>query len=279
MQVITLHVDQKGGGKTLLSFLKGHLEKYPSVKAIKRAIDDKKVKINGRVEYFSTHPVNIGDVIEICFHPKKEKPASVVIYEDDELIVFNKASGRTSESFEDYFLVHRLDKETSGVFLMAKTLEMQEGLKQLFKDRLVEKTYVALCDGQIKRKEWIVDNYLGKKATYQGGVLYGKVAKEKGKRAVTHFECIQNGKQAALVLAKPITGRTHQIRVHLKGMGHPVLGDWQYSRHFVCPYHPPRLLLHAKKISFIHPKKKEKLEIEAAEPEDFLETQKILLLQ
>lgn len=263
-------------GATLLAYLRDNLDEYPSVKAIKRAIDAKQCMINGRVEFFSTHPVKAGDEIEINLTLKTKKETSEILYEDSDLIIFNKISGVPSEAFEGYHLVHRLDKETSGAFLLAKTAPMRDRLTDLFAKREVDKEYLAICDGKVTQERWVVDNYLGKKASYQGGVLFGRVPKETGKRAVTHFECLEVGESASLVRALPITGRTHQIRVHLKGSNYPVLGDWQYTRNFVCPHHPPRLMLHAKKLEFVHPVKMEKLAIEAPLFSDFLETKKSL---
>jgi len=274
--VNTFIVNPKEGGQTLLSFLRTHLKNAYSVKAIKRAIDGKKCKINGRVEWFSTHPVKKGDHIEISLETKKEHFPITTLYEDEEIIIYNKPPGKVSESFEGLYLVHRLDKDTSGVIILAKTEEMQEKFFHLFKERKVEKEYLAICDGKILQEKWKSDNYLGKKASYQGGALFGKVAKERGKRAITLFTCLKKGEKASLVLAQPITGRTHQIRVHLKEKGHPVLGDWQYARHFTCPVQPSRHMLHAKSIRFIHPTTGEKIEIEAPLHLDFLETKKNL---
>ncbi len=271
-----LKVNKRESGKTLLNFLKENLESYPSVKAIKRAIDSKQCTINGRVEFFSTHKVKMGDEIEIDLREAAKPPSSPILFEDEALILFNKAPGVASESFEGYFLVHRLDKETSGVFLLAKTEEMQKRLTELFAKRAVEKEYLAICDGKIALEEWVVDNYLGKRASYQGGVLFGKVSKEEGKRAVTRFKRFEVGKNATLVKAFPLTGRTHQIRVHLKDKSHPVLGDWQYARHFSCSYKPKRVMLHASRLAFVHPMTGERLSIEAKPYPDFLETQKIL---
>lgn len=269
-------VSSEEQGQTLLAFLRTHLSSYSSVKAIKRAIDGKKCKVNGRVEWFSTYPLKKGDQIEICLEGKQEECPLVVLYEDEELILYNKPSGKVSESFENGFLVHRLDKETSGVFLLAKTRNMCDLLYDVFAKRKIEKHYLALCDGEILHEKWIVDNYLGKKVSYQGGALYGRVPKEKGRRATTSFQCIKKGGGATLVLAKPTTGRTHQIRVHLKEFGHPILGDWQYSSHFKCSYQPSRMMLHALRLIFLHPLTGKKLEIEAPLPDDFLRAQKIL---
>ncbi|NGX60169.1 MAG: Ribosomal large subunit pseudouridine synthase C [Chlamydiae bacterium] len=271
-----LQVGASDTGKTLLAFLRDRLTEYPSVKAVKRAIEAKQCKINGRVETFSTHPVKKGDWVEIHLQLPKKEHAIQLLFQDDDLILVNKPPGKTSESFTEYFLVHRLDKDTSGVILFAKTKKMQHALIDLFRQRKVQKSYLAICDGKIKEKRWVVDNYLEKKVAYQGGSLYGKAPTGKGKRAVTHFHLLQACEIASLVCAEPITGRTHQVRVHLKGRGHPVLGDIQYARHFTCPIHAPRQMLHSHEIRFVHPHTHEEVHCTADPLNDFLQMQKKL---
>ena len=251
MQVVEVGSSEEG--QTLLAFLRTHLKDYPSVKAIKRAIDAKQCKINDHVEYFSTHRVKNGDRIEIALEVAKVDSRVPILFEDETIILFNKPPGKTSESFENLFLVHRLDKDTSGVILFAKSESIQKKLIAQFASRQIKKEYLAICDGKVEHPQWKVDNYLGKKVQYQGGVLIGRIPKEKGKKATTCFERLKVGESASLVLAKPTTGRTHQVRVHLKDRGHPVLGDWQYGKQFKCDLHPPRQMLHALKISFTHP--------------------------
>lgn len=271
-----LTVPPNGAGKTLLAFLRDHLEEYPSVKAIKRAIDAKQVTINGRVETFSTHKVKAGDLIGIEFRQVQEVLPVQILFEDEDLVVLDKPAGKTSESFKEYFLVHRLDKDTSGVMVFARNKKMQKRLTDLFRERKVAKEYIAICDGIVKEKEWTTENYLEKKAAYQGGALYGRGPKERGKRAVTEFERIETSEHASLVIARPITGRTHQVRVHLQGKGHPILGDHQYGKMFECKERPARQMLHSKEIAFAHPITKEDLHFSAPLPEDFLEMQKRL---
>jgi len=125
-------------------------------------------------------------------------------------------------------------------------------------------------DGRVKEKEGMIDNYLGKKGGYEGQTLYGEVLqKEKGLRAITHFQTLAHGKESSLLLCDLKTGRTHQIRVHFSEKGHPLLGDHQYGRKFSCPFEPSRHLLHAWKLSFIHPFTKKKIELKSPIPRDF----------
>ncbi len=239
----------------LLAYLRAYCPSYSSVKALKRAIDHKRCKINGRVERFSTHQVNQGDVIEIALGPIEKQESPLVLGEEEQYVAYNKPPYVLSQPPQkDLFSVHRLDKETSGVLLFAKTLEAQEQIGQLFKDRRVEKTYLAVVDGRIEKKQWTCDNFLGKKESYEGGAIYGPVSPRIGKRAVTHFWCLKTTEKASLLLCQPITGRTHQIRSHLKTAKHPILGDWQYGRQFTSSYEPKRHLLHAYSL-FIYNKR------------------------
>lgn len=263
-------VTSEEGGQTLLAYLKSHLPL--SAKSLKRAIDQKKCTINGRVEWFSTHPIRKGDNIEIVLEEKRTKEPVATLYEDEYFTIYNKPAGMVSESFPG-ILVHRLDKETSGALIVAKNPKVQELFYPLFQNRQVHKRYLAICDGQVALKKWRIDNYLGKKAAYQGGALYGKVAKEKGKHAVTDFTTLKIGEKETLVLAEPVTGRTHQIRVHLKEGGHPILGDWQYTKQFRSSYRPERTLLHALSLEFVHPVTHVPMKIEAPLFTDFLQAE------
>lgn len=273
-----LKVASNEEGQTLLAFLRTHLKSSFSVKSIKRAIDTKHCTVNGRVEFFSTYRVRKGEIIEIEVpEPSKKKGVLEVLYEDEEMIAYNKPSGLSSEKLPRGKLVHRLDKDTTGVILLAKKETAYTALIEQFAKREVEKKYLLICDGVIKENKWKCDDYLSKKAVYQGGVIYDRAREKKeGKRAITVFECKKIGKKASLLEASPITGRTHQIRVQCKLMGHPILGDWQYASHFVCSYRPERFLLHARQITFFHPKTKQKMVLSAPIPEDFLQAERIL---
>ncbi len=233
---------------SLLSYLRAHLPSCPSVKAIKRAIDHKLCKINGSVERFSTHPLKKGDLIELQLLGDLPKTVPTLLYEDEELLVYNKSAYTLSDSPKQLFAVHRLDKETTGVLLYAKTLASQEKFSALFAERKVHKKYLALVDGQVQKRSFSCHNFLGKKQSYEGGALYGPVSRSLGKEALTHFERLEETALCSLLLCSPITGRTHQIRSHLKTAGHPVLGDWQYAHSFRCPYPARRYLLHAHKL-------------------------------
>ena len=267
-------------GWTLLAFLKEKYKGSFSSNKIKKAIESKSCKINGRIEVFSSYQVRLDDRIE--FNPPAEEASSskiAVVFEDEFFAVINKPPGLISENekvlasigipSKNWRLVHRLDKDTSGLLFLAKSSLAEEAGKLLFSQREVQKIYLAIVDGRVKEKEGVIDNLLGKKGGYQGQTLYGKV-KEKGLRAITHFKSLAIGKSASLVLCDLKTGRTHQIRVHFSEKGHPILGDSQYGQKgFESSYLTFRHLLHAWKLSFIHPFTKQTIEIEAPLPNDF----------
>jgi len=121
-----------------------------------------------------------------------------------------------------------------------------------------------------------VDNFLGLKKRYSGGSIYGTVFPGIGKRAITEFTCLVKSREASLLQCVPKTGRTHQIRVHLKECGHPVLGDWQYGHTFECNIRPPRHMLHGCGLTLSHPKTGERVNFTAPLPKDFLDLQKKL---
>ncbi len=259
-------------GERLLAFLRDHLPGAPSVKAIKRAIERKSCTINGRVETFSTHLLKKGDVVEIDLEDDVAVLKPVVLWEDDVLKAFDKPAGLVSEAKNfpgdpGHLGVHRLDKETSGVLLVAKNEEILNAMITLFREKKVEKEYITLVDGLIHEKTKTIVSRLSPKHFYQGQTIYG--SSPKGMEAVTQWELVGLGEKSSLLLCKPITGRTHQLRVHLKESGHPIVGDYQYAKKFSCPYRAKRHLLHAYKISFPHPLTGERIEIVAPLPRDF----------
>ena len=243
----------------------------------------------------------IGDVIEMP-NPMSLKREEVepdksiefeVIFEDDSLIVINKPSGLIvhpgsgvkegtlvnglAARFPDLQmlddsirlgLVHRLDKGTSGLVLVARTQEALTGLKSQMQEREIRRQYLAISTGHIKSDKGIVDAPLGRdpKNPLKRAVL------QDGKHAKTHYQVEQRLSEpfkVSILTCQLETGRTHQIRVHLAAIGFPVVGDELYGGRKSFNLNN-RLALHAEKISFRHPKKNHNMEFEAPFPEDFL---------
>lgn len=279
-------VSAKEAGMRLLPFLKEHCVDALSVKALKRAVDHKLCTINQRIETFSSSILKENDLVAlnpaIFKEEMEEKDWKVpILYEDKGLLIVNKPSGLLSDKralnacFPQFKgnleLVHRLDKETSGVLILSKNMEMHELILLLFKERAICKVYLAIVDGVIEKKEGLIDNFLGKIHSYQGQTIYGAVDEKKGQRAVTFWKCLKKGKAASLLACELHTGRTHQLRAHLSGMAHPILGDVQYGKRFRCSFTPKRNLLHAYSVIFKHPKTGADLKIIAPIPADFKE--------
>ena len=287
-QMNSWEVSTKESGMKLLAFLKEKLNQQYSARQLKRAIESNYCQINGKTERFATTVVGVGD--QILFHlegivqlPERELKfeAERLLYEDSDLLIYDKPAGISSESEEllriiqSHYskgqLLHRLDRDTTGILMFTKNRQMHEAMVSLFRQQKVFKTYLALVDGIPAKRSGVIDNYLGKKHAYQGQALWGPVAAKDGLHAVTEWQIEKEGKGVALLQCFPKTGRTHQIRVHLSEMKHPILGDHQYGRGFRSAYRPKRCLLHAWKIAFDHPLKKNKVLVEAPVPQDFCE--------
>ena len=163
-------------------------------------------------------------------------------------------------------IVHRLDKGTTGVILIAKDMKTQEKLSSLFKDRAVRKTYRAIVEGVIKKDEGAIEGRIGRHPVDRKKMA---VLKEKGREAVTGYKVIKRMKEFTYVEAYPKTGRTHQIRVHLAHIGHPIVGDETYGKK--AKRLAGRPLLHAYAINFGHPMKEGAVSIAAPIPADIEE--------
>lgn len=213
-----------------------------------------------------------------------------VVYEDADLIVIDKAPGMVIHpapghthgtlvnallhhckdlkgigGVERPGIVHRLDKDTSGLVLVAKTDAAHRALSQQFKDRVIKKTYLALVKGTLAAKTGTVDAAIGRHKTHRKKMALN----EDGRDASTAYEVIEQFKHYAFVRAMPKTGRTHQIRVHLASMGHPILGDPLYGN----PRGPDlpemeRQALHAHRLEFQHPTSGETQTFESPLPTD-----------
>ena len=261
-------------GQKLSVFLKDKLGEGYSARQIKQAIEHNACRINGRVERFATAVVGKGDSIVFEDVQAKSKTKMEILYQDAYLLACNKPAGVASDDpalipAPGLELLHRLDKDTTGVLLWAKTPGSAKKMKELFKNRLVMKTYLAVVDGIPKDQSGHVENHSGRLHQYHGQSLWGPV--EKGFLAITDWKLEKKLRHASLLCCYPHTGRTHQIRVHLSGLGHPILGDRQYGKRFRCEFRPSRCLLHAQKIAFTHPETNSLLEITASTPADLQE--------
>ena len=162
-------------------------------------------------------------------------------------------------------IVHRLDKGTTGVILIAKDLKTQERLSELFKERAVHKTYRAIVEGIVRKNEGVIEESIGRHPLQRKKMA---VVKRGGRESETAYKILQRLDGFTYIEAYPRTGRTHQIRVHLAHIDHPVAGDDVYGKK--AKHIADRPLLHAYAISFPHPSKNLQITIEAPVPEDMV---------
>ena len=208
-----------------------------------------------------------------------------VVFEDDIVIVVDKPSGlltmatdtervRTvyadlraaaarKRPAEKIFIVHRLDREASGLLVFAKTIEAKNLLQDQFKDHSAGRVYTALVEGRVKRKEFTVRSNLAENAAFR--VYVPKNSKE-GKPAVTHVRVLKENPKTTLLEVRLETGRKHQIRVHLAEAGHPIVGDKNYGSR-TNPI--GRLALHGSHLQFSHPRTRQLMQFDSAPPASF----------
>lgn len=204
--------------------------------------------------------------ITLIYRPPSNNPL-YLIYRDDTLLVANKPAGllavpgrgtgkqdclatRIQLEFPDALVVHRLDMATSGLMLFSRGAEMQRRLSQMFREREVQKRYVAVVAGKLGPATGEVN--LPIVADWPNRPLR-KIDAESGKPSVTRYRLLSHDEvtDTSRVELEPLTGRTHQLRVHMASIGHPVLGDTLYGG--IAGASSKRLLLHASRLSFLHP--------------------------
>jgi tRNA pseudouridine32 synthase/23S rRNA pseudouridine746 synthase len=199
----------------------------------------------------------------------------IPIYEDDHLLVFDKPSGllsvpgrgpdkqdclskRVQDVYTDALVVHRLDQDTSGLIVMARGIEAQRRISRLFETRQVSKRYMAVVAGNpLLTQAHIPTNDAGWRAI-EGNILLDwerrplHIIHPDGKPSLSRWRMLQAGERASVIELEPFTGRTHQLRVHLQSLGHPMLGDSLYAPPDIQAL-APRLMLHAQDLGFPHP--------------------------
>jgi RluA family pseudouridine synthase len=211
-----------------------------------------------------------------------------IIYEDNHLLVVDKPAGLSvlpdgwekdseylvkilQEQYGKIFIVHRLDKITSGVMVFARDAETHRALNMQFENHEAQKTYHAILEGNPKWEEKVAKHPLRANVGHKHRTM---VDDRNGKPAETRFRVMKRYQESALVEAKPMTGRTHQIRVHAYALGHPLVEDVLYGAR--DRYGLPRPMLHAQSLSFTHPVSNESVKFSAPHPADFEEALKIL---
>jgi len=211
-----------------------------------------------------------------------------IIHKDEQLLVLEKPAGLSvlpdgwekdseylvkllEEQFQNIFIVHRLDKITSGVMVFARDAETHRALNIQFENHEAQKTYHAILEGNPKWEEKVAKHPLRANVGHKHRTM---VDDKNGKAAETRFRVIKRYPESALVEAKPMTGRTHQIRVHAYALGHPLVEDVLYGARDLYGF--PRPMLHSQSLSFIHPVTMERVKFSAPHPADFDEALKIV---
>lgn len=261
-------------GKRLSVFLQEKMKGEHSLKQIKRWLENNCCMVNGQAERFASRRLEAGDKVRFQVKEQAEVPKYETLYEDEHYIIINKPAGLLTEKLKP-ILVHRLDKDTSGAIILAKTEKAREAMEQLFREKKVEKKYLALVDGVPSHPDGVVKGKIGVKKEQFGTKIWGIVPH--GKEAETAWRLERKGKNCSLLSCYPKTGRTHQIRLHMNDIGHPILGDYAYCRSFKCSYRPTRQMLHAASLNFVHPFTSDQIKIEAPLPPDFEEALKLCI--
>lgn len=247
--------------------------------------------INGKIQNSFDAPVAPGDVVELNFtrpftvfsHPRIK-----IVYEDDDIIVVDKGYGLLSVGTESskksnvetaysilrqyvkskhpsnkIFIVHRLDRDTSGLMIFAKTMEAKENLQHNWNNMVLQRKYVALLDGEMEEQSGVIRTHLAETSQHE---VYSTENGDEGKLAVTRYRVRKKGKGHTLAEFSLDTGRKNQIRVHARDLGCPITGDKKYGKG-AGPLH--RLALHAETIRFAHPITKMDMNFTSPVPSQF----------
>ena len=271
--------------------------------SVKQLLSQRRVTVNAGIQTRHDTPLKPGDMVNILQgrgNVELRHPKLRIIYEDDALIVVEKKNGlltvpynpKSSEMtvlsiLKDYvkkqsrkanvYVVHRLDRETSGVLVFAKSPELQEYMRTYWRQLVSKRTYVALVEGRLEKKEGTITSWLTE--DQQTMMVYSSQTDNGGQKAITHYKVVKESAmpsaeqdlaaEYSLVELNLETGRTNQIRVHMQSIGHPVVGDRKYGNgNESSPV--DRLCLHAKVLEFIHPMTEKKVRFEAAAPKEML---------
>ena len=290
VEKIELKVTTREAGKRIDVAIMEFAPSHTSRTVVQNLIHFGKITVNSK-NTKPSYKLKVDDFVEAVFPPPEmpqippEKIALNVIYEDEHMIAINKQAGlvthptlkRTTGTLVNAllwrfkgktqpFIVHRLDKDTSGVILFAKDPESQRILSAEFKARKTKKTYLALVDGIPKKKEEEIDAPIARNPQ----VRTRMDVLSWGRRALTRYKVIKQFKSRSLLRVRIMTGRTHQIRVHMKYVGYPIVGDRIYG---LKPSYPlewvDRQLLHATVLEVYHPFTGEPMRFVAPLAEDF----------
>lgn len=272
----------------LLTFLLANV-KDKSRNKIKAMLTHKQFKVGKDIITQYNHPLKKGDEVIVSWDGafKKESYEGIkIIFEDDDIIVINKRSGLLSIGSEKekrqtayriithhiqqenpvarLFVIHRLDREASGLMVFAKNKQAQVDLKDSWQETFSKNLYLAVAEGTIEEDEATITSFLNESKAL---IVYSGNNPKLGKKATTNYSVVKKNEFFTLLEATLETERKNQLRVHLKSIGHPIIGDKKYD----SKKNPlNRTAVHLRKINFIHPASNKKMEFETKVPEDFL---------
>jgi 23S rRNA pseudouridine1911/1915/1917 synthase len=294
MPPLEIHITPEAAGARLDQFLAAHLPAL-SRSRIQALVKSGHVRLNERATKASARlrtgdRVHLEDLPPIASRAEPEDLALDVLFEDDDLIVINKpaglvvhpAAGHARGTLVNALLhhcttlsgiggelrpgiVHRLDKETSGCLVAAKNDEAHRALQRQFASRDVTKLYLAIAVGKFRQQSGVIEGAIGRHPIHRKRMTV--LASTRARAARTSYRVLRELACGTLVECELHTGRTHQIRVHLKHLGHPLLGDEVYGKRGGFP----RQMLHAWKLGFTHPRSGKPVSFFAPIPRDFIE--------
>jgi len=272
----------------LLPFL---IERYArlSRNAVKSLLTRKQVAVDGRIVSAHNYPLQPGQTVTVGERQVETAPlvGLSILHEDEHLIVIHKDAGllsiatdkdeqvtayrqltayvRRQDPKQRIFVVHRLDRDTSGVMMFARSEQVQQLLQNDWQEIVTERSYVALVEGRVRQQSGRIESWLKESKTLR---MYASLRPNDGQHAVTHYKALQSSRTHSLLEVTLETGRKNQIRVHMEQIGHPVVGDKKYgaSGNNILG----RLGLHARVLAFRHPVSGEALRFETAIPKPFL---------
>jgi 23S rRNA pseudouridine1911/1915/1917 synthase len=257
--------------------------------SVKSMLARGQVSVDGRVSTAYNLRLEPGQTVAIQREKTAEAPPLTglsILHEDEDIIVIRKDAGllsiasakesevtayrqlmshvRSKDPSSRIFVVHRLDRDTSGVMMFAKSEDIQQELQNNWQDVVKERTYVALVEGRVSKPEGTISSWLKESSTLK---MYSSLRPNGGQHAVTHYKVIQSNPSFTLLEVNLETGRKNQIRVHMQDLGHPVAGDKKYGSKSKAIN---RLGLHASVLAFIHPSSGSLMRFEADIPKSFL---------
>jgi 23S rRNA pseudouridine1911/1915/1917 synthase len=271
----------------LMKFLIDNL-KHKSRDNIKSLLRNKQVYVNGRFITKFDHPLKPGNEVAVKWSPSSHGSLSRnlrIVYQDDNIFVVDKFAGLLSIStgaekeataysilsnfvkiqhgLNKIFIVHRLDRDTSGLMMFARSEQIQEILQTNWKDNVLERKYMAVVEGKVEEPEGTIKSYIYESKAL---VMHSTKNPENGDLAITHFKTLKSNNEYSLLEITLETGRKNQIRLHMQDIGHSIVGDRKYG---ASGNRIGRLALHASVLAFIHPITKKPLRFESPLPTKF----------